>query len=142
MFVTALSSEEDLLRGSPLLNPTERELFNQILRALKLSRLEVYITSLLKCGAELPRPEEWATCQGYFHSELELVQPEIVVTLGYVASVILLGEQVRLGTWGQYQGLNVMPTVHPSDIISGGDAVKRTAWKHLREVIRRSGQTP
>lgn len=138
MFVTAHPSEGDLTRGSLLLDPPERELFNQILRALSLSRLEVYITSLLKCGADLPKEREWSSCRGYFQSELELVRPELIVTLGYMASVILLGQHARPGIWGEFQGVSVMPTMHPSEILSGGDTVKRTAWRQLREVMRRS----
>lgn len=139
MFVVAHPQEGDLQRGRLLFTPPERGLFNQILRALSLSRLEIYMTSLMKCHTTLPTESEWAQCQEHFRGELELVHPELVVSLGYIASVMLLGDGVRPGEFGHYQGVDILPTVHPSEILSGGDVVKRTAWRHLREVIRRLG---
>ena len=139
MFVVAHPSESDANSGYLLMAQPERELFHQILKALSLSRLEVYITSLLKCGSALPNEQEWARCQTHFLSELELVQPEFIVSLGYMASIMLLGGAVRPGVWGHYQDLEVMPTLHPQDILSGGDGVKRKAWHHLKEVMRRAG---
>ena len=139
MFVVAHPNESDTDNGYLLMTQPERELFHQILKALSLSRMEVYITSLLKCGAALPNEQEWARCQTHFLNELELVQPEFIVSLGYMASIILLGGDARPGVWGRYQNLEVMPTLHPQDILSGGDGVKRKAWHHLKEVMRRAG---
>jgi DNA polymerase len=139
MFVVAHPSESDLENGRILMAQPERELFHQILKALSLSRLDVYVTSLLKCGATLPKEQDWMRCQSHFLNELELVQPEFIISLGYMASIILLGDHVRPGVWGRYQDLDVMPTLHPQDILSGGDGVKRKAWRHLKEVMRRAG---
>ena len=139
MFIVGQPAERDLNTRRLLMNPEERELYNGLLKAMKLSRTEVYLTSLLKCGAEEPQPHEWGACQEHFMAELMLVRPQVIVALGYVASVILLGAQVRQGGWGTFQEIDVMPTFHPSDIVKGGDTLKRQFWRHLRDVMRRVG---
>lgn len=139
MFVVAHPSVAELEQRQFLMSGEERALFNSLLKAMKLSRMEVYVTSLLKCGEGEPNVQEWAQCQKHFLDELTLVRPEIIVTLGYLASVILLGVGTHQGVWGNYQEVPVMPTAHPSDILSGGEGLKRSVWRHLREVMRRAG---
>ena len=142
MFVVAHPSENDLKFGRLMMFGEERDLFNNLLKAMGLSRLDIYLTSLLKCQDTLPTEEQWSHCHQHFRDELQLVQPEIIITLGYLASVILLGSGAHQGVWGDYQGVPVMPTAHPQDILSGGVSLKRSVWKHLREVMRRGGLKP
>lgn len=139
MFVVGQPAESDLETRRLLMNVQERELYNGLLKAMTLSRTEVYLTSLLKCGSDEPNPHEWSVCQSHFMAELELVRPQVIVALGYVASVILLGGQVRQGAWGSFQEIDVMPTFHPRDIVQGGDTLKRQFWRQLRDVMRRVG---
>ena len=139
MFVVANPSELDLKSGHLLMDSQERNLFNGLLRAMSLSRLEIHLTSLMRCGAGEPKPQEWASCQHHFLDELQLVKPKIIVGLGYMASVMLLGDQARQGTWNRYQDIDVMPTFHPKDIIEGGDTTKRKFWNHLKLVMRKAG---
>ena len=121
----SLSSEQDLKTGHLLMDPQERNLFNGLLKAMSLSRLEICLTSLMKCGSGEPKPVEWASCQNHFLDELQLVKPKVIVSLGYMASVMLLGDYARQGVWSRYQEIDVMPTFHPNDIIKGGDTTKR-----------------
>ena len=142
MFVVGQPSEHDLITGQLLMNVSERELFNGLLKAMSLSRLEIYLTSLLKCGSDEPKPHEWSTCQQHFLDELQIVRPQVIIALGYVASVILLGPGVRQGGWGSFQEIEVMPTFHPADIVNGGDTLKRQFWRHLRDVMRKAELKP
>ena len=139
IFVVAYASEQDLKIGHLLMDPQERNLFNGLLRAMSLSRLEIYLTSLMKCGSKEPKPAEWASCQNHFLDELQLIKPKIIVSLGYMASVMLLGDHARQGMWSRYQEIDVMPTFHPRDIIKGGDTTKRSFWNHLKLVMRKAG---
>ena len=121
------------------MDPQERNLFNGLLKAMSLSRLEICLTSLMKCGSGEPKPIEWASCQNHFLDELQLVKPKVIVSLGYMASVMLLGDYARQGVWSRYQEIDVMPTFHPNDIITGGDTTKRNFWNHLKLVMRKVG---
>ena len=139
MFVVAQPSTQDLKVRHLFMEHKERELFNGLLKAMSLSRMEIYLTSLLKCDSTVPQPFEWAQCQHHFLDELQVVRPKTIVALGYLASVMLLGEHVRQGVWGKYQEVDVMPTFHPEDILKGGMTLKKNFWSHLRLVMRKAG---
>ncbi len=58
---------------------------NIIEKVLGLKREDVYITNILKCRTpenRVPTIEEVSTCKPYLLQEIELVNPEIIVTLG------------------------------------------------------------
>ena len=142
MFVVAHPSERDLLTHQLLLDREERHLFNNVLKAMSLSRMEIYLTALLRCGTGTPQPHEWDKCQQHFIDELQLVRPKVIIALGYLSSVMLLGPHVPQGQWGYFQEIDVMPTLHPADIINGGSKLKRSFWNHMRIVMRKAGLNP
>ena len=142
MFVLSHPSESDFKNQRLLMSLEERQLFNNLLKAMSLSRLDIYLTSLLRCGTNTPQPHEWSQCQQHFMDELQLVRPKLIVALGYLSSVMLLGPQVPQGSWGRFHEIDVMPTLHPHDLLTGGNGLKRTFWNHMRIVMRKAGLNP
>jgi len=58
---------------------------DELLEMIDLRREDVYICNVLKCRPPQnrdPQPNEIEACQSYLDRQLELIQPEIVVTLG------------------------------------------------------------
>ncbi|WP_224333039.1 uracil-DNA glycosylase [Haloprofundus halobius] len=95
------------------------------LRDVGLARADVRITNCIRCRpAENrdPTKEELANCRGYLETELERVDPELVVTLGKVPSQHLLNrsvavtkeagtvEDVRIGE----RSFRVLISLHPA----------------------------
>ncbi|SEK26967.1 uracil-DNA glycosylase [Haloferax larsenii] len=95
------------------------------LREAGLARADVRITNCVRCRPPEnrdPRSEELSNCRGYLAREFELVDPELVVTLGKVPSQHLLDRSVaitkeagsvadaRLGD----QSYRVLLSVHPA----------------------------
>ncbi|ELZ87568.1 uracil-DNA glycosylase-like protein / DNA polymerase bacteriophage-type [Haloferax elongans ATCC BAA-1513] len=95
------------------------------LREAGLARADVRITNCVRCRPPEnrdPRSEELSNCRGYLAREFELVDPELVVTLGKVPSQHLLDRGVaitkeagsvadaRLGD----QSYRVLLSVHPA----------------------------
>ncbi|KTG29702.1 uracil-DNA glycosylase [Haloferax profundi] len=69
------------------------------LREAGLARADVRITNCVRCRPpdnRDPRAEELANCKGYLAREFELVDPELVVTLGKVPSQHLLDRSVAI----------------------------------------------
>ena len=69
------------------------------LRDVGLARADVRITNCVRCRPPEnrdPTKEELANCRGYLEHEIELVDPEIVVTLGKVPSEHLLDRSVAV----------------------------------------------
>ena len=71
---------------------TRRQLLNEI----GLQRSDVFIANVLKCrppGHRDPLPQEIDNCQDYLFRQLELIEPNVVCTLGNFATKLLTRSQ-------------------------------------------------
>ncbi len=74
-------------------------ILDDALRDAGLARADVRITNCVRCRPPEnrdPTTEELANCRGYLERELDLVDPELVVTLGKVPSEHLLDRSVAV----------------------------------------------
>lgn len=58
---------------------------NELLEEIDLNRESVYITNVIKCrppGNRDPQPEEIEACRPYLDKQIDLIRPQLVVTLG------------------------------------------------------------
>lgn len=105
------------------------KIFDSILLRVGLSREEVFITNSVKCwppNNRRPQAAEISTCKIFLATQIALVQPRLIVTLGGVAFKALTGYDIKLqvehGRLFNYSGTPVCPTYHPNGIryIRGG----------------------
>lgn len=73
-------------------------LLTRLLDSLALGRDSVYLTTLVKCrppgeAARPPKPSEINACRPYLMSQLEAVDPKVVVAMGDLASRLLTGRK-------------------------------------------------
>jgi len=116
------------------------QLLNAMLRAIGLSREEVYIANILKCRPPRnrdPRPEEVAACEAYLHRQVELVRPRVILALGRIAAHNLLKTDAPLGrmrgrryTYSDTE-IPVVVTYHPAYLLRN-PADKRKTWQDLK----------
>ncbi|SEW11320.1 uracil-DNA glycosylase [Natrinema salifodinae] len=69
------------------------------LRTVGLDRSDVRITNCVRCRPPEnrdPKTDELANCRGYLEREIELLDPDVIVTLGKVPSEHLLGRSVAV----------------------------------------------
>jgi len=89
-----------------------------------------------------PEPEEVATCSPFLFRQIELVAPEVLVTLGKFAAHSLLQTDVPItrlrGEWQEFRGIPVMPTFHPAYLLRN-PAEKKTVWQDIKQVMTRLG---
>ena len=116
------------------------QLLNEMLKAIGLSREQVYITNILKCrppNNRDPKPEEGASCSPYLQRQIELIQPKVIVALGRIAAQRLLQTNTSLARLrGQVHHLETTPspvivTYHPAYLLRS-PAEKRKAWQDLQ----------
>ena len=91
-----------------------------------------------------PLPNEAGACSPYLTAQIEIVQPRVLVALGRCAAENLglvppSGGRWR-GRWGQFQGVDVMPTYHPAFLLRSPE-FKRPVWDDLKVVLSRLGRT-
>ncbi|MGI6664052.1 MAG: uracil-DNA glycosylase [Christensenellaceae bacterium] len=125
-------AEEDRL-GRPFVGPAG-QLFEQMLKAISLSRNDVYIANIVKCrppGNADPKPEYAQACMPYLREQVRFIRPKIIVPLGRVALQNLLQTGMGItrarGQIVEKKGVLFIPTYHPSALLRNPD-LKKEAW--------------
>ena len=139
----APGADEDA-QGRPFVGAAGK-LLTDIIRAMRLTREEVYILNSLKCRPpqnRTPLPQEVENCRPYALAQLEILQPEFIILLGAVAvrSVLQSTDSVgRLrGRFHQFHGARVLVTYHPAYLLRNADA-KKLVWADVQLVMRELG---
>ncbi len=143
----APGAEEDR-RGEPFVGRAG-QLLNAMLRAIGLSREQVYIANILKCRPPKnrdPRPSEVAHCEPYLKRQIELLDPAIILAVGRVAAQNLLKNDTPIGRMRgrlYHYGDNAIPVVvtyHPAYLLrSPGE--KRKVWQDLNLAMKAHKQS-
>ncbi len=141
MFIGEGPGQEEDRLGEPFVGRAGK-LLDAMLRAMGFPRREVYIANVVKCrppGNRDPQDDEVAACRPFLERQVELVNPEVIVTLGRVAARHLLGRTEAMrelrGRWVNWRGRRVLPTYHPAFLLRTPSA-KAEAWRDLKEVRR------
>lgn len=123
------------------------QLLTKMITAMGLTREEVFIANILKCRPpdnRPPTPEEMAICIPYLKQQIAAIKPKVIVALGATAVLGLLNltgiGQLR-GKWQRFEGIELMPTYHPSYLLRN-PVMKKEAWQDLQAVLKRLGRTP
>jgi len=142
MFIGEAPSAEDDLSGK-VFSGKIGVLMNNILKAMNLSKDDVYFANILKCctpGCRSPQGEEINNCIGFLQQQIKLIQPEIIVSLGTTASQTLLNVKDDIknlrGHWYSYSEIPVMPTYHPAFLLQNEYSKKET-WEDLKKVLEK-----
>ncbi len=144
MFIGEAPGAAEDASGRPFVGPAG-QLLTDIIKAMGLSRDEVYIANILKCrppNNRDPLPEEVAGCIGFLKEQIRAVAPEVIIALGRVAAQNLLECATPIGVlrgkFTQYGGIALMPTYHPSYLLKN-PAKKRDVWEDIKQVMGRLG---
>ncbi|MDS0260384.1 uracil-DNA glycosylase [Haloarcula sp. S1CR25-12] len=130
------------------------DVLDETLREVGLDRGDVRITNCVRCRPPEnrdPHKEELANCRGYLEQEIELVDPELVVTLGKVPGEHLLERDVAVtGEAGDVADMTVdgspqpvMICVHPAATLydpSQNETFRSTLEKAAEFTDGESGQ--
>ena len=87
MFIGEAPGYWEDVKGRPFVGRAGRVL-DELLESINLSREEVYITNILKCrppNNRNPLQSEIEACTPYLDRQIELMNPEIIATLGNFA---------------------------------------------------------
>lgn len=140
VFVGEAPGAEEDEQGRPFVGKAG-ELLTRMIKAMGLSREEVYITNVLKCrppNNRNPRPEEIEACMPFLLRQMEIVRPRIICALGTFAAQTLLGTKERItalrGKFHLWRGIKVMPTFHPAFLLRN-PGYKKLAWEDLKKIM-------
>ena len=100
---------------------------------LQTSHEDVFLTHCVKCkplNANKPSRSEYNSCKGYLYSQIEFIQPKVLVTLGEDAYAHLTGddgnfENVR-GHVIAFKDMKLIPIYHPQYLLRNPESKKIT----------------
>jgi uracil-DNA glycosylase family 4 len=142
MLIGEAPGREEDLQGRPFVGRSG-DLLTRMLKAIDLSRNDVYITSVVKCRPPLnrtPKPEETAACSPFLFEQIRLIAPPLILALGQTAAHTLLQDKGTVtslrGRFHQAGAAKIMVTYHPAYLLrfSGGkqQLLKRETWQDLQ----------
>ena len=127
------------------------KIYEKMLKALDLTRDEVYTTNTVLCRPPKNRdPEPWEMhrCKQNVKKQLEIVQPKLVVTFGRFAAQTMLGnfkitkEHGEIRKSEQFDVL-VYPLYHPAYIAAYANSERKEEFrqdvKKLKSLIKEMG---
>ncbi|MDH5188565.1 MAG: uracil-DNA glycosylase [Rhodospirillaceae bacterium] len=143
----APGADEDR-QGIPFAGPSGT-LLDKMLASINLSRSDVYISNTVfwrPPGNRTPNAGEIAVCQPFVERMVELIDPEILITVGGPATHSLLAQQGSVsklrGKWFTFEtprmSRPIMATAiyHPDYLLSS-PAMKRPTWHDLIEIRKK-----
>ena len=139
MFVGEAPGAEEDRQGLPFVGRSG-QLLDRMLAAIGLDRSKVYIANIVPWrppGNRTPTPVETQICLPFVQRQIELANPDILVTVGQPSTGALLGIQGIMknrGRWFPYQTgtreIRAMPMLHPAYLLRSPIG-KRLSWRDL-----------
>jgi len=148
MFIGEGPGRDEDMQGRPFVGRAG-QLLRKIIAAMSFREDEVYIANMVKCRPpdnRVPHHEEIEACVPYLIRQIELIRPRVIVTLGRTPTDYFApsceGMTVRRGRFGDYRGIPVMPTFHPSYLVrnEGNRELKRMVWEDMQKVMSLLGR--
>ena len=105
--------------GRPFIGPSGKFL-SELLASIGLSREKVYITNMVKCrppNNRDPLPAEIDACSDYLDQQIQLIQPNVIVTLGRHSLARFFPNETITKAHGkprQKEGRVIYPMLHPA----------------------------
>ena len=145
MFVGEAPGREEDIEGLPFVGRSG-QLLNRMIAAIGLDRNSAYIANVIPWrppGNRTPTPQETQICLPFIQRQIELVNPDVLVTLGNPSTQILLSTREGImktrGKWLDYdtgtRTIRALATFHPAYLLRS-PSYKRMAWQDLRSIAK------
>ena len=144
MFIGEAPGRDEDERGEPFVGRAG-QLLTDIIKAMKLTRDDVYIANVIKCRPpenRNPEADELEECRPIIRRQVELIRPKVIVTLGRFGLQSLTEKSYAIsavrGQWLDYDGIRLMPTYHPAYLLRTPSA-KKEVWADMKKVMAELG---
>jgi DNA polymerase len=145
MFVGEAPGRDEDIAGLPFVGRSG-QLLDRMIAAIGLDRSKAYIANVIPWrppGNRTPTPQETLVCLPFIQRQIELVDPDVLVTLGNPSTQSLLGTREGImrtrGKWFDYdtgtRTIRALPTFHPAYLLRS-PSYKRMSWQDLRAIAK------
>ena len=137
LFVGEAPGADEDAQGEPFVGKSG-QLLNDIIKACRLRREDIYICNVLRCrppGNRLPAPDECANCREFLDGQIAHVNPDYIVCWGACAAQNLLSSTETIGKLRRrfftFGNAKVICTYHPSYLMRNPSA-KKDVWEDMK----------
>src|SRR5580704_2252115 len=145
MFVGEAPGREEDIEGLPFVGRSGK-LLDRMMAAIGLDRTGAYIANVIPWrppGNRTPTPQESQICLPFIKRQIELANPDVLVTLGNPSTQTLLsvreGIMKTRGRWFDYdtgtRKIRALATFHPAYLLRS-PSYKRMSWQDLRAIAK------
>ena len=143
MFVGEAPGRDEDIEGLPFVGRSGK-LLDRMIAAIGLDRSKAYVANVIPWrppGNRTPTPQETQICLPFIQRQIELVNPDVLVTLGNPSTQILMstrdGIMKTRGKWFDYntgtRTIRAIATFHPAYLLRS-PSYKRMSWQDLRAI--------
>jgi uracil-DNA glycosylase len=142
-----MADQQGMLPPGRLFGVEQDAMLSRMFSAIRLPLEEIFITNVVKCalpkGSD-PLEGQVQCCRSYLLRQLSATAPEIIVTMGSVATRAVLGEAANFtrlrGKIHHFEGggersLPLLATYHPTYLLQNPE-MKQAAWADLQLLAR------
>src|SRR4030088_2538069 len=145
MFVGEAPGREEDIEGLPFVGRSGK-LLDRLIAGIGLASSSAYTANVLPLrppGNRTPTPQETQICLPFIQRQIELVNPDVLVTLGNPSTQTLLSTREGImktrGRWFDYDTgtrvIRALATFHPAYLLRS-PSYKRLAWQDLRSIAK------
>jgi uracil-DNA glycosylase len=145
MFVGEAPGRDEDIEGLPFVGRSGK-LLDRMIGAIGLDRTNAYIANVIPWrppGNRTPTPQETQICLPFIQRQIELVDPDVLVTLGNPSTQAILGTREGImrtrGKWLEYdtgkRTIRAIATFHPAYLLRS-PSYKRLSWQDLRAIAK------
>src|SRR6188472_4665104 len=150
MFVGEAPGRDEDIEGLPFVGRSGK-LLDRMIAAIGLDRSKAYIANVIPWrppGNRTPTPQETQICLPFIQRQIELVNPDVLVTLGNPSTQTLLSTREGImrtrGKWFDYdtgtRTIRAIATFHPAYLLRS-PSYKRMSWQDLRSIAKALEET-
>ncbi len=145
MFVGEGPGADEDEQGRPFVGRAG-QLLTKIIESMGLKREDVYIANVVKCRPpenRVPEPDEVSSCIPFLKTQIEIIKPKVIMTLGKSATQAVIGNETAISKLrGQFlddgSGRLIMPTYHPAYLLRNPE-MKKFVWEDCQKVMAKIG---
>jgi DNA polymerase len=143
MFIGEGPGREEDLQARPFVGDAGM-LLTRLIEKMGFKRGEVYIANIVKCRPPMnrdPEKDEIESCRGFVEKQIEIINPQVIISLGRISAQTLIGNpalkmtSIR-GRFFDYNGIPLMPTFHPAYLLRNPKD-KWLTWSDAQKVLEK-----
>ncbi len=146
LFIGEAPGREEDLQGKPFVGRSGK-LLNRIFDAIGITRNDVFITNIVKCrppNNRRPLSQEIEASKPLLYSQIKIIRPFVICTLGSAALEGLLGKSVKItqkrGKPIAWNDITIVPAYHPAYILRNPQELQ-TLIHDIDQAVRLSKET-